>query len=401
MIGYLDDPQATREALRQHDDGHVWLHTGDLGRMDTDGFFYFTDRLKRLIKSSGFNVFPAQVEAVLHRHPLVRQACVVGVPDAAQIERVKAFVVLNDEARAKLDVERELMTYCRSQLIKWSCPREIEFRRKLPTTRIGKVDYRALMEEERARHEALDRVVGHGGDHVAAVLQAHKVASLFTLCGGHISPILTGAKARGIRIVDVRGEATAVFAADAIGRLTGVPGVAAVTAGPGVTNSLTALRNAQLAQSPVVVLGGAAPTLLQRRGALQDIKQQPIVAPHVKLVRTIRRARDIGPAVEDAFAVAHAGVPGPAFVECPVDLRRSERPQVTATLCGAASHKIVCRRCNGIAGAGAQGRHSAGASGKGASSSQEPCPCVAAARRRWQSDAGCERGHDAYRGRDL
>jgi thiamine pyrophosphate-dependent acetolactate synthase large subunit-like protein/acyl-CoA synthetase (AMP-forming)/AMP-acid ligase II len=324
MIGYLDDPQATREALRLHDDGRVWLHTGDLGRMETDGFFYFTDRLKRLIKSSGFNVFPTQVEAVLHRHPLVRQACVVGVPDAAQIERVKAFVVLNDAPQATLDVERELIAYCRSQLIKWSCPREIEFRRKLPTTRIGKVDYRALMEEERARHQALDRVVGHGGDRIAAVLQAHKVSSLFTLCGGHISPILTGAKARGIRIVDVRGEATAVFAADAIGRLTGVPGVAAVTAGPGVTNSVTALRNAQLAQSPVVILGGSAPTLLQGRGALQDIHQQPVVTPHVKLARTIRRARDIGPAVEDAFAVARAGVPGPAFVECPVDLLYDE-----------------------------------------------------------------------------
>src|SRR5579863_2083484 len=100
----------------------------------------------------------------------------------------------------------------------------------------------------------------HGGDLLAEVLVAHGVRLLFTLCGGHISPILVAAKARGIRVVDVRDEATAVFAADAIGRLTGKPGVAAVTAGPGVTNALTALQNAKLAHSPLILIGGAAPT---------------------------------------------------------------------------------------------------------------------------------------------
>ncbi len=98
MLGYLDDPEATRQALRRHADGRTWLHTGDLGKMDADGFFYFTVRLKRMIKSSGFNVYPAQVEAVLYEHPLVAEACVVGVPDPAQVERVKAFVVLKDPA---------------------------------------------------------------------------------------------------------------------------------------------------------------------------------------------------------------------------------------------------------------------------------------------------------------
>jgi long-chain acyl-CoA synthetase len=90
MLGYLDDPEATAGALRTHEDGRVWLHTGDLGRMDEEGFFYFTCRLKRMIKSSGFNVYPAQVESVLCRHPAVSQACVIGVPDEAQVERVKA-----------------------------------------------------------------------------------------------------------------------------------------------------------------------------------------------------------------------------------------------------------------------------------------------------------------------
>jgi acetolactate synthase-1/2/3 large subunit len=164
----------------------------------------------------------------------------------------------------------------------------------------------------------------HGGERVAAALQAHGVRFVFTLCGGHISPILTASKARGIRIVDVRDEATALFAADAVARLTGVPGVAAVTAGPGVTNTVTALKNAQMAQSPVVLLGGAAPTALQGRGALQDIDQRALVAPLVKLVKRVRRVADLGPAVEEAFAAAREGVPGPVFVECPVDLLYDE-----------------------------------------------------------------------------
>jgi acetolactate synthase-1/2/3 large subunit len=125
---------------------------------------------------------------------------------------------------------------------------------------------------------AQEEAASHGGGRVAAELAAHGVTAVFTLCGGHISPILTGAKARGIRIIDTRNEATAVFAADAIARLTGVPGVAAVMAGPGITNTVTALKNAQLAQSPVVLLGGAAPTLLQGRGALQDIDQRPVAS---------------------------------------------------------------------------------------------------------------------------
>jgi acetolactate synthase-1/2/3 large subunit len=164
----------------------------------------------------------------------------------------------------------------------------------------------------------------HGGDRVAAVLQAHGVPAIYTLCGGHISPILSAAKARGLRIVDVRDEATAVFAADAAARLSGLPGVAAVTAGPGITNTITALKNAQLAQSPLVLLGGAAPTALQGRGALQDIDQRPLVAPHVKKFFKVTRVRDLGPAVADALALAGGGVPGPVFVECPVDLLYDE-----------------------------------------------------------------------------
>lgn len=171
---------------------------------------------------------------------------------------------------------------------------------------------------------ALSGPFAHGGDHVAAALQAQGVTCLFTLCGGHIAPILSGAKARGIRIVDVRDEVTAVFAADAHARLCGRPGVAAVTAGPGITNTITALKNAQLAQSPVILIGGAAPTALQGRGALQDIDQRPLVEPHVKRFFKLRRVRELAPAVTEAFMLATTGVPGPVFLECPVDLLYDE-----------------------------------------------------------------------------
>ncbi|MGA7324369.1 MAG: thiamine pyrophosphate-binding protein [Rhodomicrobium sp.] len=164
----------------------------------------------------------------------------------------------------------------------------------------------------------------HGGDRVAEALKAHGVSLLFTLCGGHISPILTGAKERNIRVVDVRSEAAAVFAADAVTRMTGVPGIAAVTAGPGVTNTVTALKNAQLAQSALILFGGAAPTMLQGRGALQDIRQHPVVAPNVKLIRRVKSVRCIGHSVEGAFAIACEGVQGPVFIECAVDLLYDE-----------------------------------------------------------------------------
>jgi acetolactate synthase-1/2/3 large subunit len=163
-----------------------------------------------------------------------------------------------------------------------------------------------------------------GGSRVAEVLRSHGVDVLFTLCGGHISPILVESKRRGIRIVDTRDESNAVFAADATGRLTGMPGVAAVTAGPGVTNSITALKNAQLAQSPLVLIGGATATALRGRGSLQDIDQMSLVQPHVKWAARPNRLSEVVPTLEKAFETARRGVPGPVFVELAVDLLYSE-----------------------------------------------------------------------------
>ncbi|XP_036096173.1 2-hydroxyacyl-CoA lyase 2 isoform X3 [Molossus molossus] len=167
----------------------------------------------------------------------------------------------------------------------------------------------------------VDKVsVRHGGESVAAVLRAHGVQFLFTLVGGHISPLLVACEKLGIRVVDTRHEVTAVFAADAVARLSGTVGVVAVTAGPGLTNTVTAVKNAQLAQSPVLLLGGAASTLLQNRGALQAIDQMSLFRPLCKFCASVHRVRDIIPTLRTAMAIAQSGTPGPVFVELPIDV---------------------------------------------------------------------------------
>ena len=164
----------------------------------------------------------------------------------------------------------------------------------------------------------------NGGTIIAELLREHGVRHVFTLCGGHISPILTESKKAGIRVIDVRHESTAVFAADAVSRITGVPGVAVVTAGPGVSNTLTALINAMQAQSPLILFGGAAATVLRGRGSLQDIDQLSLVRSAVKAVFTVKRNCDFIPIVEFAFSFSQSGVPGPVFIECPIDLLYDE-----------------------------------------------------------------------------
>lgn len=159
----------------------------------------------------------------------------------------------------------------------------------------------------------------NGGEIIARVLQKHGVKFLFTLCGGHVSPIFVESERIGIRVIDTRHEVNAVFAADAVSRLTGVPGVAVVTAGPGLTNTITAVKNAALAQSPLILLGGAAATILKGRGSLQDIDQLSIMRAVCKYSTTISKVKEIVPTLEKAFHIAQQGVPGPVFIECPID----------------------------------------------------------------------------------
>lgn len=160
----------------------------------------------------------------------------------------------------------------------------------------------------------------NGGEIIARLLKQQGVKFLFTLSGGHISPIFVEAEKQGIRVIDTRHEVTAAFAADAVARLTGIPGVVAVTAGPGITNTITAIKNAQLAQSPVILLGGAVATLLKGRGALQDVDQVTLMHSVVKWSARITKVKDIEPMLSKAFYKACQGVPGPVFIECPVDI---------------------------------------------------------------------------------
>ena len=160
----------------------------------------------------------------------------------------------------------------------------------------------------------------HAGFSISSFFKDNNISTVFTLCGGHISPILVGCESEGINIIQVRDEASAVFAADATSRITDTIGVAIVTAGPGVTNTITAIKNAQLAQSPLLLIGGAAATLLKGKGSLQDIDQLSLMKPHVKSATSVKRCRDIVPVLHNAINRAVSDVPGPVFVELPIDL---------------------------------------------------------------------------------
>ena len=160
----------------------------------------------------------------------------------------------------------------------------------------------------------------HIGLEVGKFFKEKNISKVFTLCGGHISPILVGCEKENIDIIQVRDEVSSVFAADAVSRLTDSIGVAIVTAGPGVTNTVTAIKNAQMAQSPLLLIGGAAATLLKGKGSLQDIDQISLLRTYVKSAVSVSKARNVIPTLANAINIANSGVPGPVFVELPIDL---------------------------------------------------------------------------------
>ena len=151
MLGYLDNAEETAQTLRRHADGRLWLHTGDLGKMDADGFVYFRQRIKRMIVTSGYNVYPAQVENILDGHEKVQLSCVIGVKDPYKMQRVKAFVVLKPKVVPSEALKRELLAYCKERIVRYAVPSEIEFREELPKTLVGKVAYRELEAQEEAK----------------------------------------------------------------------------------------------------------------------------------------------------------------------------------------------------------------------------------------------------------
>ena len=151
MLGYIGHEEENRETLQTHADGHVWLHTGDLGKMDDEGFIYFSQRMKRMIVTSGYNVYPSQLENIIEGHPAVQRSCVIGVKDALKMQKVKAFVVLKDNCPADEDMKQSIMKHCKQHIAKYALPAEIEFRESLPTTLVGKVAYTVLEKEEAAK----------------------------------------------------------------------------------------------------------------------------------------------------------------------------------------------------------------------------------------------------------
>ena len=160
MLGYLDNPEETANTLRLHGDGRTWLHTGDLGIMDEDGFVYFRQRIKRMIITSGYNVYPSQLENILEGNEAVQMACVIGVPDPYKMQKIKAFVMLREGYQPTEETKQKILAYCKKNIAKYAMPYDIEFRDSLPTTLVGKVAYRVLEEEEAAkRGEKLPQAV--------------------------------------------------------------------------------------------------------------------------------------------------------------------------------------------------------------------------------------------------
>lgn len=146
MMGYLNNENETNDAMQIHDDGHIWLHTGDLGYMDKDGFVFYKGRIKRMIITSGYNVYPSHIEEVIESHPAVLQCTVVGVPHPYKQEVPKAFIVLKEGFHG-LFIKAEIREYCRKNLAKYMVPKDIVYRKKLPTTKLGKVDFKKLQSD--------------------------------------------------------------------------------------------------------------------------------------------------------------------------------------------------------------------------------------------------------------
>lgn len=148
MMGYLHNEEETKKVLKKHDDGKIWLHTGDIGYISPDGIIYFTQRLKRMIVSSGFNIYPSVIEEVIEKHPKVKKCCVIGVPHQYKMHVAKAFIVLNDDEKSPARLRKELKELCKENLAIYSIPKEFEFRDSLPQTLYKKIDFKQLEKEE-------------------------------------------------------------------------------------------------------------------------------------------------------------------------------------------------------------------------------------------------------------
>jgi len=154
MQEYMHHPEETAQTLRSHDDGLTWVYTGDLGMMDEEGFVYFKGRAKRMIVTSGYNVYPAQLENILDGLECVQMSCVIGVPDSYKMQKVKAFVKLATGYEPSEQTKQVILDHCRKHVAKYAMPYDVEFREEMPKTLVGKVAYRVLEEEELKKQKA-------------------------------------------------------------------------------------------------------------------------------------------------------------------------------------------------------------------------------------------------------
>ena len=164
MMEYINHPQETAQTLRRHADGLTWIYTGDLGVMDSEGFIYFRGRAKRMIITSGYNVYPGQIENILDANELIHMSCVIGVPDSYKMQKVKAFVMLKPGVPENDDTKELILAYCRKHIAKYAMPYDIEFRKELPKTLVGKVAYRVLVEEEAEKRKAAEQTESENAD---------------------------------------------------------------------------------------------------------------------------------------------------------------------------------------------------------------------------------------------
>lgn len=147
MLGYLNEPEETKKALQQHPDGRIWLHTGDLGHMDEEGFLYFHQRQNRMILCNGYNIYPNQIEDILTAHEAVQKACVVGIPHPVRGQLVKACIILEKGILPDEATRQAILTHCARHIAAYAIPKKLVFIQDFPQTTLGKMDYRALEEE--------------------------------------------------------------------------------------------------------------------------------------------------------------------------------------------------------------------------------------------------------------
>ncbi len=284
-----------------------------------------------MIISGGENVYPSEVENMLGAHEHVKEVAVVGAPDPKWGERVHAVVVLHAGATV---TEAEIVAWCRDRIAGYKRPRSVSFigDDEMPRTATGKILHRVPQDPLFGTRDMSS--IDLNADEtacaawVARFLKARGVDRIFGLQGGHIQPIWDHVARQGIRIIDVRDEGAAVHMAHAHAELTGMFGVAMATAGPGVTNTVTAMANASLARAPVLLIGGCTSRPQANMGPLQDIPHVDILRPVTRTSRTARVAEQVVRELDEAVARAMGdmGEPGPVYIEIPTDVLRTSVP---------------------------------------------------------------------------